>query len=174
LLGGLTTAKRAAALVIGLAVVGAGVVLVGSASHVLGKSTLTVDDVAEALTCQCGCGLTVANCNHPNCSFAVPARKQIAEMIGKGMTKVQIIAFFRAKYGEKILSSPTMRGFDLLAWLMPYAMIGLGALAVLFAIGRWRRATPSLPAGPEAVAQRVPAADAKLKEQLEQQVREKL
>jgi hypothetical protein len=30
-------------------------------------------EIAEALTCQCGCGLTVANCNHPNCSFSVSA-----------------------------------------------------------------------------------------------------
>src|ERR1700689_5057032 len=37
----------------------------------------TLDDVAEGLTCQCGCGLTIANCNHPNCSFSVPAKEQI-------------------------------------------------------------------------------------------------
>jgi hypothetical protein len=29
-------------------------------------------EIAEGLTCQCGCGLAVANCNHPNRSFSVP------------------------------------------------------------------------------------------------------
>jgi cytochrome c-type biogenesis protein CcmH/NrfF len=174
LLAALTTAKRAATFVLLLAVVGAGIALLASTTRVLGKNTLTVDEVAEALTCQCGCGLTVANCNHPNCSFAVPARKRIAEMIAKGMSRVQIIAYFRDKYGEKILSSPTTQGFDLLAWLMPFAMLGLGTLAILFAITRWRRTTPALPAGPEAVAERVPVVDPKLKERLKEQVREQL
>jgi len=32
-----------------------------------GKTSL--QEVSEGLTCQCGCGLTVANCNHPQCEF---------------------------------------------------------------------------------------------------------
>jgi len=64
-------------------------------------------EVSEGLTCQCGCGLTVANCNHPQCEFSVPVRQQIETMINQGMGAKQIIAFFRAKYGEKILSAPT-------------------------------------------------------------------
>lgn len=174
MLATLTTAKHAAALVLGVAVAGAAIVLFGAASRGLGKSTLTVDDVANGLTCQCGCGLTVANCDNPTCNFAVPVKKEIAKMIGEGMSRVQIIAFFRHKYGEKILASPTTHGFDLLAWVMPYAMVVLGLLAIALAIARWRRVTPPLPPGPEAMAQRMPVVDAKLKEQLDQQVREQL
>ena len=42
-------------------------------------------EIAEGLTCQCGCGLTVANCNHPNCSFSVPMRQRIDTMLAHGM-----------------------------------------------------------------------------------------
>ena len=66
--------------------------------------------VSEGLTCQCGCGLTVANCNHPNCEFSVPAREKIDGLIAQGMDRAQIIAVFRAKYGEKVLSAPTAQG----------------------------------------------------------------
>ncbi len=45
----------------------------------------TMQEVSEGLTCQCGCGLTVANCNHPTCPFAVPLRTQIDGMIKAGM-----------------------------------------------------------------------------------------
>ena len=97
-----------------------------------------VDAVAEGLTCQCGCGLTVANCNHPQCEFSVPVRTAIDGMIAKGMSGAAILASYRAKYGEKILSAPTTEGFNLLAWIMPFlALIGGGGL-IVFAFGRWR------------------------------------
>ncbi|HSR57804.1 MAG TPA: cytochrome c-type biogenesis protein CcmH [Candidatus Binataceae bacterium] len=134
----------------------------------------TVDEVSQGLTCQCGCGLTVANCNHPECNFSVPMRGDIARMIDKGMGRTQIIAFYRAKYGEKILSAPTTEGFNLLAWVMPFAAVLIGGGFVVLMLGRWRRATPSLPSGPEAVAQRIPLIDPKLREQLDDQVREQL
>jgi cytochrome c-type biogenesis protein CcmH/NrfF len=75
----------------------------------------SVQEVSEALTCQCGCGLTVANCNHPQCEFSVPALQQIERMIAQGMGRDRIIGVFRARYGEKILSAPTSEGFNLLA-----------------------------------------------------------
>ncbi|HXR36385.1 MAG TPA: cytochrome c-type biogenesis protein CcmH, partial [Candidatus Binataceae bacterium] len=86
----------------------------------------TVQVVGEGLTCQCGCGLTVANCNHPSCGFAVPTRDEIAGMINKGMTRVQILQSFMNRYGEKVLSAPTAEGFNLLAWVIPYVAVGAG------------------------------------------------
>jgi len=101
-------------------------------------TTVSVQEVSEGLTCQCGCGLTVANCNHPNCEFSVPAREDIARMLGRGMSGPQVIAFFRSKYGEKILSAPTTEGFNLLAWIMPFAAILAGGVLMVFTVGRWR------------------------------------
>jgi cytochrome c-type biogenesis protein CcmH/NrfF len=49
-----------------------------------------------------------------------------------------------AEYGEKILSSPTTEGFNLLAWYGPYVAIVGSALMILVVIRRWR--------GPAAVA----------------------
>jgi cytochrome c-type biogenesis protein CcmH len=110
--------------------------------------TVSVQEVSEGLTCQCGCGLTVANCNHPNCEFSVPVRDQIAGMLGRGMSGVQVIAFFRSKYGEKILSAPTTQGFNLLAWIMPFAAIAAGGALVAFTVGRWRSSS-SAPGSPD-------------------------
>jgi len=88
--------------------------------------TTTNAQVSQSLTCQCGCGLTVANCNMPTCSFSVPTRAEIDQMIGKGMGRAQIIAFYRHKYGEKVLSAPTTEGFNLLAWTMPFIALVVG------------------------------------------------
>jgi cytochrome c-type biogenesis protein CcmH len=98
----------------------------------------SVQEVSEGLTCQCGCGLTVANCNHPQCEFSVPVRQKIEQMIAQGMGRSQIIAAFRAQYGEKILSAPTVEGFNLLAWIMPFAAVLAGCFIIVGALGRWR------------------------------------
>ena len=50
------------------------------------SETPTNSQVSEGLTCQCGCGLTVANCNMPTCGFSVPMRRDIDRMIGEGKT----------------------------------------------------------------------------------------
>ncbi len=100
-------------------------------------------EVEEALTCQCGCGLTVANCNHLQCGFAIPVREEIAAALAAGETGEQIIAGYRTEYGEKVLSAPTKEGFNLLAWITPYAAILFGALVIVLTVRRW---TGTLPA----------------------------
>ncbi|HJU28998.1 MAG TPA: cytochrome c-type biogenesis protein CcmH [Candidatus Binataceae bacterium] len=137
------------------------------------SAPVSAQDVAEGLTCQCGCGLTVANCNHPQCEFSVPVREQIAAMIGRGMAGPEIIAYFRHKYGEKILSSPTTQGFNLLAWVMPFAaLIGGGAIIVV-AVSRWRQAPPSTPS-PGASDTGAAVYDDELRSRLQRDLKEKL
>jgi hypothetical protein len=73
------------------------IMAVGAYSAAVAPKTST-QEVSEGLTCQCGCGLTVANCNHPQCEFAVPVRTQIDKMIANGMTRPQIVAWFRTDH----------------------------------------------------------------------------
>jgi cytochrome c-type biogenesis protein CcmH len=87
-------------------------------------------EIEEMLTCQCGCGLTVATCNHLECSFAVPVRKDVAESLARGETGAQIIERYKKEYGEKVLSSPIPEGFNLLAWIGPYLAIVIAGVAM--------------------------------------------
>src|SRR2546427_12150873 len=41
----------------------------------------TTQEVEEALTCQCSCGLTVHSCNHLQCGFAVSAKQTIVDQV---------------------------------------------------------------------------------------------
>ena len=111
----------------------------------------TQQEVEEALTCQCGCGLTVHACNHLQCGSGEPMKKEIHERLTAGETKEAILDTFRARYGEKVLSSPTFRGFNWLAWIIPFAAVAAGGLGLAVAIGRWgTRSTTTAPAAPEA------------------------
>lgn len=95
-------------------------------------------------------------------------------MIDKGMDRSAIIAIYRTKFGEKILSAPTTEGFNLLAWVMPFFALLVGGGFIVLMLGRWRHQTPSLPAGSEAVAERAPVIDSRLREKLEAEVKGQL
>ncbi|GBD26094.1 Cytochrome c-type biogenesis protein CcmH [bacterium HR30] len=96
-------------------------------------------EIEESLTCQCGCGLTVHSCNHVDCGSALPLRKEIREQMALGKSKEEILRYFEAKYGEKILSSPTTRGFNLLAWIAPFFAVAVGGVFLVWTLRRWMR-----------------------------------
>jgi cytochrome c-type biogenesis protein CcmH len=132
-------------------------------------------EIAEGLTCQCGCGLTVANCNHPNCSFSVPTRAHIDAMLAKRMGRAEIIAYFRKQYGEKILSAPTTQGFNLLAWTMPFVALLVGGGLVVLMMGRWRSRPLSDSGPPQSPDDSKPNNfDRELRERLERELRERI
>ena len=102
--------------------------------------TPTQQEIEEALTCQCGCGLTVHSCNHLQCGSGEPMKKEIAERLARGETKEQILAAFRQRLGEKVLSSPTMQGFNWVAWVTPFAALLVAATILTITIQRRARA----------------------------------
>ncbi len=98
----------------------------------------TQQEVEEALTCQCGCGLTVHACNHLQCPSGEPFKKEIGERLRAGEDKDTILAAFRTRYGEKVLSAPTFHGFNWFAWATPFVALAFGTVGVVFAARRWR------------------------------------
>lgn len=106
-------------------------------------ATVSFQEIEESLTCQCGCGLTVHSCNHLQCPSALPLRAEIREQMATGKNKEAVLAYFKEKYGEKILSAPTTEGFNLLAWITPFILFGAGALFVALTARHWvGRRTP--------------------------------
>ena len=120
--------------------------LVVAAPVVAGPPTQT--ELEESLTCQCGCGLTVHSCNHIQCGSGEPIKKEIAERLGRGETKEQILAAFTQKFGEKVLSAPTMQGFNWLAWIMPFATLLVAGTILTVVIRRRQATTEAAPAAP--------------------------
>jgi cytochrome c-type biogenesis protein CcmH len=147
--------------------------LIAMISVVYAATRPTIAQVSQGLTCQCGCGLTVANCNMPTCSFSVPLRTEIEGMIDRGMSREDVLTFYRRKFGEKILSAPTTEGFNLLAWTMPFAAIVIGGGLIGLAFTRWRKAPASSPRPlPSSEAQ--PTYDSELRRRLEHDLKEQL
>jgi cytochrome c-type biogenesis protein CcmH len=117
------------------------------ATHVVAQQAPTQSEIEEALTCQCGCGLTVHRCNHLQCPSGEPIKDEIRRRLGLGESRETILSAFAAKYGEKVLSSPSMQGFNWFAWITPFAVL-LSAATVLVVVvqSRLRRVAAAAPA----------------------------
>jgi cytochrome c-type biogenesis protein CcmH len=138
----------------GYALLVAGLCFLGVLGAAQAADPVSFQEVEESLTCQCGCGLTVHACNHLQCPSAIPLREEIRAQMDQGKSKDVIMAYFSDKYGEKILSSPTAAGFNLFAWITPFAMLGIAGVILAVVLMRWtargrvaQAQPPVMPAG---------------------------
>lgn len=76
-------------------------------------------------------------------------RREIRDMIQKGLSHRQIIDFYVGKYGERILAAPRPRGFNLAAYVLPGAALVTGAGVLILLLRRWRPASSPAPPPPE-------------------------
>jgi len=72
-------------------------------------------------------------------------KKEIRERIARGETREQILAAFTERYGEKVLSAPTFRGFNWLAWITPFAVVLVSGGVLAAVIRRRVRRTAGAP-----------------------------
>jgi cytochrome c-type biogenesis protein CcmF len=93
------------------------------------------------IVCTCGCGhISIAECRKDPCATSHQMRSELASLIDQGKNHDEIIQAFISTYGsEEMLGAPIDKGFNRLAWLLPYLLgaggaIGIGAIAV-----RWTR-----------------------------------
>ena len=103
-----------------------------------------VKKASEAFVCQCSCNHQLSACGMLNCGSATPLRAEIQEHLKGGKSQKEIVEAFVAKYGKVILAAPTTQGFDLAAWLTPFAALSLGLIVVYFVIKTWTRRKPAL------------------------------
>jgi cytochrome c-type biogenesis protein CcmH len=108
------------------------------------KPGVDVRRVGARLACQCGCKDSVATCAMLECSFSKPAKERIARMQALGMSDQQIIDGFVRDYGAGIyLSRPSAFG-----WIVPYAVVGFGLLAIWWFLAKFRKPQPLPEIGP--------------------------
>ncbi|MBP1600409.1 MAG: hypothetical protein H6Q06_560 [Acidobacteria bacterium] len=119
-------------------------------------------ETCDRLVCQCGCNEQLSVCAMQNCSSATPMRAEIRERLQKGDPVDQIVDSFVARYGKKVLSAPTTTGFDLSAWIMPFVILCLGLVVVVWVAVRMAR-----PAA-EAVQPELPPVDPRVEEELKE------
>jgi cytochrome c-type biogenesis protein CcmH len=70
---------------------------------------------------------------------ALAERGFIRTLIAKGLTKAQIEQQLVAQYGVAVLGRPPAHGFNLTVYILPPAIVILGAGILIVTLPRWRR-----------------------------------
>jgi len=94
-------------------------------------------DLNHRLMCTCGCAQLLGECNHVGCPSSGQELSELSADIAAGMSDEQIFSAFTAKYGATVLAAPTTHGFDLVAWIAPFAVFGAALLGTILLIRRW-------------------------------------
>lgn len=87
-------------------------------------------DLINELMCPSDCVETLAICQMPE---AAQMRSFVKEKVAAGWSKEKIVDNLVSQYGERILAAPPKKGFNLTAWVTPFAAIlaGGGLISVL-------------------------------------------
>jgi len=99
----------------------------------------TVSDISKQLVCQCGCTMVLSNCSHTECASREAMTTLIEQELAQGQSEEQIIQSFVSQYGEQVLAAPIKRGFNLTAWVAPFAALLLGGGVIYIALQAWVR-----------------------------------
>jgi cytochrome c-type biogenesis protein CcmH len=95
------------------------------------------NNLGHRLMCTCSCAQLLGECNHVGCPESGRERNELAAAIASGMTDQQILDSFAAKYGATMLAAPPTKGFDLVAWIAPFAVFAAALLGTILLIRRW-------------------------------------
>src|SRR5438477_1951304 len=108
------------------------------------------DELEHQIHCQCGCNLDVYTCRTTDfaCSVSPAMHADVMGLVSGGYGAKEILAAFKAVYGEKVLMAPTKSGFNLVGYTMPFIALGAGAVVVSALLKRWKSRTPGTAAVP--------------------------
>jgi cytochrome c-type biogenesis protein CcmH len=96
--------------------------------------------VAEELRCPVCQGVSIQE--SPS-ELAGQMRAVVKDQLRAGRSPDQVKAYFVSKYGEWILLEPKPKGFNLIVYALPAAVILGGLGVIVFAVRRWTRPVAS-------------------------------
>lgn len=94
-------------------------------------------DLGHRLMCTCGCAQLLGECNHVGCQTAGKGRQELTDAIARGMGDKAILNQFAQRYGATVLAAPPTEGFDIVAWIAPFAVFAAATLGVVLLVRRW-------------------------------------
>ena len=87
----------------------------------------TAHAVFRELRCVVCAGQSLAE---SDATLAIQMRAHVRELLAQGKTEDEILAHFRARYGDQILLTPPLEEKTALLWLAPLLLLGGGFYAV--------------------------------------------
>jgi cytochrome c-type biogenesis protein CcmH len=75
--------------------------------------------------------------------IAEQIRNEVSSMVAAGKSRDEILDYYVARYGERILVTPRAKGFNALVYILPWAALPLGAWALILLLKKLRSPSPA-------------------------------
>jgi cytochrome c-type biogenesis protein CcmH/NrfF len=105
------------------------------------------EDLGGKIMCSCGCGQMLLKCNHVGCPNSERMIHQLRAQVASTNDDDAVLNFFRREWGVTAVVEPGHHGFELLAWILPFAGLALGILLLVLVVRKWRMRPAEATAG---------------------------
>jgi cytochrome c-type biogenesis protein CcmH/NrfF len=119
---------------------------------ILGVVTLGSSDtearfthLGHQLMCECGCSQVLLECDHLGCPDLQKETDELRTAIARGGADNAILSAFQAEYGPTVLAAPWLSKFNVVAWVVPPALLILGLVGTFLLVRKWRLRSVAMP-----------------------------
>lgn len=95
------------------------------------------NNLNHRLMCTCSCAQILGECNHVGCPMSSEELDLLRSSMANGDSDQKIFDTFAAKYGATVLAAPPTSGFNLVAWIAPFAVFAAALLGTILLVRHW-------------------------------------
>lgn len=115
-----------------------------AADPVLEKRMIGLAEKLRCLVCQ---NESLAS---SHADLAEDLRREVRELMQKGMSDQEILDYLVARYGDFVLYEPPMKSYTMLLWFGPFALLFVAGLGLVMQLRKRRETVPEANLTPEA------------------------
>ena len=124
--------------------------------------------LGHQMMCMCGCNQVLLECNHVGCAYSERMRNELTAGLERGDNDSLVLQGFVQKYGNTVLAAPTNSGFNIVAWITPFAVFGMATVIAVWLVRMWRARPVAQPvAAPNLAAEELDALRKRAREETE-------
>jgi cytochrome c-type biogenesis protein CcmH/NrfF len=94
--------------------------------------------LGSKIMCTCGCAEMLLQCDHVGCPNSDRMTHELRANVQTMSNDEEVLDWFRNTWGVTAVVEPRTHGFELLAWVLPAAGLGLGLMLVVLLIRNWK------------------------------------
>jgi cytochrome c-type biogenesis protein CcmH/NrfF len=103
------------------------------------------DRIGHKLMCACGCNQVLLACDHIGCPNMLQETTELKAAIARGDKETTILEAFQDEYGPTVLAAPWLTKFNIVAWVVPPALLLLGLGGTFLLVRKWKLRTVAMP-----------------------------
>lgn len=113
----------------------------------MGADNPRFQKLGDKIMCTCGCGQMLLKCNHVGCPNSEKMIHQLRTQVAQTDDDEAVLNWFRKEWGVTTVVEPSQHGFELIAWILPFAGLGFGLFLTVLIVRKWRVSHPAAAQG---------------------------